>query len=72
MAAVDQLVLKRVPEAFGCGVVVATASSTHAGDHAVGGKRVALVLAGLLAASIAVVNEAGAGAPRSDCHVEGL
>ena len=72
VGSVDQLVLERVPEALGGGVVVAAAAAAHAGDHAVGGERVAVVLAGVLAAAIAVVDESGAGAPFSDRHVEGL
>ena len=57
---VDQLVLERVPETFGGGVVIAATTAAHAGDHAMGGECAAVALAGVLAAAVAVMDEAGA------------
>ncbi len=68
----DQLVLDGAPETFSGGVVVAASGAAHAGDHAVGAESCPVVLAGILAAPIAVVNEARSWLAVGDRHVERL
>ena len=69
---VGQFVLERMPEAFHRCVVIAAGATTHAGDQAVGGEGIAVVFAGVLAATVAVMDKAWRWLPVGDCHIEGL
>ncbi len=68
IASVDHLVLQRLPEAFGDRVVVAATAPIDAGDHAVGMEHGAMVVTGILAATIALVDKAGLGLAISARH----
>ncbi len=68
----DQLVLERVPEAFCGNVVVAASRAAHAGDDTVGGEGGAVVVAGLLAVTVAVVDEPRGRLTVDDGQGEGL
>lgn len=55
--AVDKLLLERAPEAFYRGVIVAVATAAHARRHVPGGQMLAVRFAGVLAATVRVLEQ---------------